>query len=114
MRGATGIRPGIDVKRRFQSTLPYAGSDLAHFIFPKAFRFQSTLPYAGSDFYEILDAEEEDNFNPRSPMRGATPKYAHIFDFNTICSIFCKNPVINHRIILHKNSKYRCEHAGNF
>ena len=34
--------------------------------------FQSTLPYAGSDFLVAVIFSGGINFNPRSPMRGAT------------------------------------------
>ena len=62
------LRPSL-----FQSTLPYAGSDLhGQRLRSLSGRFQSTLPYAGSDVYNAYRLLLHPDFNPRSPMRGAT------------------------------------------
>ena len=62
-----------DLPRAFQSTLPYAGSDQSGqtLSFPEVI-FQSTLPYAGSDPRSPRGCGHAPDFNPRSPMRGAT------------------------------------------
>ena len=60
--------------KRFQSTLPTRGSDLAFSngsILPLI--FQSTLPTRGSDLRTLDNARVRDlHFNPRSPRGGAT------------------------------------------
>ena len=89
------MRDPVILYAGFQSTLPYAGSDVVdgnissvHLV------FQSTLPYAGSDYLgwglvgkmlisihaplcgerplPALRPRRPPDFNPRSPMRGAT------------------------------------------
>ena len=42
--------------------------------------FQSTLPYAGSDVSECRLQRRYSHFNPRSPMRGATKSTASAVD----------------------------------
>ncbi len=94
-RGATRNQRESNGIREFQSTLPYAGSDADAGAEPQIQRisihaplrgerrkplsdgigrmkFQSTLPYAGSDGGEQGAQSVQENFNPRSPTRGAT------------------------------------------
>ena len=71
-RGATGETHGGHILIIFQSTLPYAGSDRGLRRPVSDPSFQSTLPYAGSDFYGTFVFLCFNNFNPRSPTRGAT------------------------------------------
>ncbi len=95
MRGATYGGTAIRNGYAFQSTPPYAGSDLyvqycrmsIHNFNPRppmrgatrnwrpcwtSRRFQSTPPYAGSDNRSELWGQSIHHFNPRPPMRGAT------------------------------------------
>ena len=74
MRGATFCeRPSHSRRDQFQSTLPYAGSDVFFLHCHGSLSvFQSTLPYAGSDAFAYKSALCSVYFNPRSPMRGAT------------------------------------------
>ena len=50
-----------------------------NFFHDECFQFQSTLPYAGSDLSKGPETPTPSNFNPRSPMRGATVRPGHFF-----------------------------------
>ena len=53
-RGATVKHSMVVIDAEFQSTLPYAGSDLMPCTVWQRLPFQSTLPYAGSDTRDRL------------------------------------------------------------
>ena len=73
MRGATTcsmslcVNADISIHAPLCGERPCTGRDV---LLPD--EFQSTLPYAGSDHNNDDLAARQGNFNPRSPMRGAT------------------------------------------
>ena len=64
--------------------------------------FQSTLPYAGSDAKQRRPTRKQSNFNPRSPMRGATDGIIYAC---LICGISIHAPLCGERRSLERHAE---------
>ena len=67
-----GLTHGPCMTMRFQSTLPYAGSDQIEQIARLCVQISIHAPLCGERRKSILRRSRRNYFNPRSPMRGAT------------------------------------------
>ena len=60
-------------RTQFQSAHPYVGCDVTAPLLPAAAsKFQSAHPYVGCDLWRGQDVKAQGDFNPRTPMWGAT------------------------------------------
>ena len=83
MRGATSQFPPTYAELSISIHAPLCGERLADGTLKVyTLQFQSTLPYAGSDGYVHDRSQVYRNFNPRSPMRGATAGNRQTVDSN--------------------------------
>ena len=79
MRGATSSINASTLTITISIHAPLCGERLRQVSAAIPFdRFQSTLPYAGSDYRRMARNLSALYFNPRSPMRGATEALAKL------------------------------------